>query len=121
MNTPFKTGSRTLLIGAIVASLTTACALFGQDVVLAGRVIEMQDDSALVSVHSTAHAKPGQPVVVYRINLKPAVKHTAEPWREPEKTGTAVIEEVLGDHAVRVKMTTGMISTDHDVELRKGN
>lgn len=120
MRALFRTGSRALLISALVALLATACSVFGQQVVLAGRVIDLQGESALVSVHSTANAKPGQTVVVYRIDLKPAVKRPAKPWREPKKTGTAVIEEVIGDHAVRVKMTTGMISTDHDVELRKG-
>lgn len=108
-----------LLVSAMTMSVTTGCTLFGGNEVLAGRVLELQGDSALISVHSTAKARPGQQVGVYRVDLQPAVKHTAPPWRQPAKTGTAVIEEVVGEHAVRVRMTAGTISTDHDVELRR--
>ena len=98
--------------------LLGACTLFREEMVLKGKVLEMDGDMALVSVHSTKDTHPGQPLEVYKVNLVPAVKHTANPWRRPERSGSAVLTEVIGPHAVRVQITNGIISTDHDVELR---
>lgn len=109
---------RTAIAVIAGAAVLNACTLFRDDVVLKGKVLEIQGDIALVSVHSTAGAHPGQPLEVYKVNLVPAVKHTARPWRRPERSGSAVLIEVAGDHAVRVQITDGTISVDHDVELR---
>lgn len=110
---------RTLFVAALIACLTTACSLLGQDHALTGRVVELQDDSALILASSTAGVHPGQPVRVFRIRLQRAVKRTARPWRIHEQTGAAVIEDLPGERLVRIRMTSGVISTDHDIELRR--
>lgn len=110
---------RRLVSAALAGAVAMAgCTLFNGEVVLSGRVAELDGSSALVSVHDTGDARAGMTLTVYRVNLVPAVKHTAKPWRRPERSGSAVITEVIGMHAVRVRITEGVISTDQDVELR---
>lgn len=109
---------RLLLLSAASACLAASCSLFRPELVLTGNVLEMQGDVALVSVHSTDGARTGMQLEVYQINLVPAVKVTAPPSRHPERTGSATLTEVIGDHAVRARLTEGMISRNHDVELR---
>lgn len=108
-----------LAAATCTVSLLGACSLFNHDVILAGKVVEMQADSALVSVHSTANAEPGQRLNVYKMIIIPAGQPTSPPWHRPERTGTAVVSEVIGNHAVRVKITSGFISAEDDVEIRK--
>lgn len=114
----YRNATRPVVVALAVGWLLAGCTLFSGDVVLGGRVLEIEGDTAVVSVHSTEGAATGMSLEVYRINLVPAVKHTAKPWRRPERSGAAVVTEVIGMHAVRVRITEGSISTDRDVELR---
>lgn len=113
-----KTRQVCLALLGSAAALTGSCTLLNRDVVLAGSVLEMQDDTALVSVHTVANARPGQQLIIYRVDLVPAVKPTAPPWRRLERTGSAVLIEVLAQHAVRVRVTDGSIARDREVELQ---
>jgi len=87
-------------------------------VLVQGHVLKRSDHEVLVDVGNDDKARVGDELVAYRVTLFGIPRSEIQPYYHVKRTGAARITQLIGPHAARAQLVSGVVVTGEFVEFR---